>query len=131
MPTTRTTSTNHKQNNNMLKQDIHAYKLAPEKLVIKLTNLYNQLTTMEYKCYHMIDSSPTNTQESTQNETQEIKYFGWAYSTERQTTNKFTINQWDYKSVLIIKTNNHSISTFLTLFFLLSSLFCSMACSRR
>jgi hypothetical protein len=55
MPTTRTTPTNHKQNNNNSKHDNPAYKLAPEKLKIKPTNTYNQPTTMEYKCHHMID----------------------------------------------------------------------------
>jgi hypothetical protein len=68
-------------------------------------------------------SSPANTQEKTQ----EIKWFDRAYSTGRQTTNKLTINQGDYKNVSITRINNHSISTFLSLSFLFShlTLFCS------
>jgi hypothetical protein len=75
-------------------------------------------------------SSSASTQESTQEKIQEIKWFGRAYSIGRQTTNKRTINQEDYKSISITKTSNHSIFTFLTLSFLFSPPTLSLFCSR-
>jgi hypothetical protein len=58
---------------------------------------------------------------STQDKTQEINMFGRAYSTGRQMTNKLTINQEDYKSVSITRTNNYFISTSHTLSFFIIS----------
>jgi hypothetical protein len=78
------------------------------------------------KCYHGIDQVQQAHKKNTREE-QEKKFFGRAYSTGRQMINKLIINQGDYKNISIIKTNNHFISTFLTLSFLFSSLtlFCS------
>jgi hypothetical protein len=75
-------------------------------------------------------SSLINTQESTQEETQEIKWFGRAYSTGRQTTNKVTINQGNYKRLqeitrmlqLLEQTITLSLLSSLSLFYSLLSL---------
>jgi hypothetical protein len=68
-----------------------------------------------------------SSQASTQEKTQEIKWFGRTYSIGKQTTNKLTTNQKDYKSVSITRISNRFISIFLTLSFLFSplTLFCS------
>jgi hypothetical protein len=88
---------NHKQDNNNTKEDNPAHKLDPKKLKTEPTNAYNQPTTMKLKMLSRDKSSSTSTQESTQKKTREIKWFGRVYSTGRQTTNKFTINQGYYK----------------------------------
>jgi hypothetical protein len=95
----------------------------------------NQPTIIEKEILPQDRSSLTSTQKSTQEETQEIKVVQSKPTPPKgkQSINLLLVKKIirDYKSISIANTNNHPISTFLTLFLFshLSLLF--LACTRR